>query len=441
MRIALITLGCPKNLIDAEHMLGALHEAGHVLVGDPASADVVIVNTCSFIESAVRESTETVNEVLGLSSEGWTGSVVVAGCLPERYGSRTVEMLPGVDGVVGCSAVNRIVETVEDAAAGRRPVHVGVWDAPVDGRFPRILGTPAHVAYLRISEGCDNRCAYCVIPSIRGPLRSRPSREIIAEAERLSEGGVRELVPVAQDITAYGMDIASETSLAGLLRELDAVGVPWLRLLYAHPARVTDDVIGAIAGLPHVVRYLDMPIQHISDGVLRSMGRGMDGSGIRDLVARIRDRVPGIALRTSVMVGFPGEGEAEFEELSEFLNSGAFDHVGVFGYSPEAGTDAVALGDGAPREVARERAERLVREAKARTEARHRALAGSEIDVLIDEPGPRAVGRSEALAWELDGVVLIDDPSLTLAPGDFVRVRVVGASGFDIEAELPGPRI
>ena len=338
MRISLITLGCPKNLVDAEHMLGALSDAGHDLVGDPSAADVVIVNTCSFIASAVQESLAAVREVLDLRSTGWNGRVIVAGCLPERYGRKTFDLAPGVDAVVGCSSVERIVEVVGAAIDGRRACHIAEHGRPVDGRLPRILGTPRHIAYLRISEGCDNRCAYCVIPSIRGPLVSRPMDDIVTEAEELAAVGVRELVPIAQDTTAYGMDIASTSALPELLRRLDVLGFTWIRLLYAHPARVSDELLDALSETEHVARYLDVPIQHIADGVLAGMRRGTDGRFLRQLVDRIRSRVPGMSLRTSVIVGFPGEGDAEFDELRSFLDEGCFDHVGVFEYSPEEGS-------------------------------------------------------------------------------------------------------
>ncbi|MBD3367843.1 MAG: 30S ribosomal protein S12 methylthiotransferase RimO [Candidatus Eisenbacteria bacterium] len=437
MRIALITLGCPKNLIDAEHMLGALHDAGHDLVGDPASSDVVIVNTCSFIASAVDESSRAVRDVLALREEGWRGRVLVAGCLPERYGRRTFQMFPGVDAVVGCLSVARILDAVEGAAAGDRPLHVGTRGRSVDGRFPRILGTPGHLAYIRISEGCDNRCAYCVIPSIRGPLVSHPARAIIHEARELHRAGVRELIPVAQDTTAYGMDIAPSVSLAGLLAELDDVGIPWIRLLYAHPARITDDLLETLGRGRHLARYLDVPIQHVSDAILAPMNRKTDGRAVRGLADRIRRVVPDMTLRTSVIVGFPGEGPTEFEELRRFLAAGPFDHLGVFEYSPEEGSPAFRLGEGASREETRERAGILLEEARERTERRHGELVGSTVEVLIDEPGPAAVGRTEGLAWELDGVVRIDDPAGALRPGAFATVEVTGASGFDLEAATP----
>jgi ribosomal protein S12 methylthiotransferase len=438
MRIALITLGCPKNLVDAEHMLGALDEAGHTLVGDPADADVVIVNTCSFIEPAVRESCEVIGSVIGLRETGWPGRVLVAGCLPERFGERTIDLVPGVDAVVGCSAVGSIAEAVGRLSRGESSILTGRAEPLVDGRLPRILGTPGHIAYIRISEGCDNRCAYCLIPSIRGGLRSRPLDDIVAEARELEAVGVRELVPVAQDTTAYGMDIASSPSAAGLLTALDGVGIPWIRLLYAHPARVSDALIDVVRASDHVVRYLDLPIQHVDDRILQAMNRRTDGAFIRRLVDRIRDRVPGITLRTSVIVGFPGEDDRAFEALRSFLDDGAFEHVGVFEYSPEEGTAARELGDGPSGDVVRERAGILMSEARVRTEARHRDLVGTEVDILVDEPGPRAVGRTEGLAWELDGVVRIDDPDGALTAGSFARVVMTGAEGYDLTGEPAG---
>jgi ribosomal protein S12 methylthiotransferase len=435
MRIALITLGCPKNLVDAEHMLGGLVDAGHALVADPSSADVVIVNTCAFLDSAVRESSDTVNEVLALRQKGWPGRVVVAGCLPERYGRRTFEMLPGVDAVVGCLSVERIVDVVESATSGERPLLVGPGRPSVDGLLPRVLGTPGHIAYLRISEGCDNRCAYCVIPSIRGGLVSRDPEDVLLEAEELTRSGVRELVPIAQDTTAYGMDIASSVTLAGLLERLDRVGAVWVRLLYAHPARVTDELLAAVADCDHVVRYMDVPIQHIADAVLGPMRRGTDGRFLRRRVERIRSRIPGVTLRTSVIVGFPGEDEAAFSELRDFLDEGWFEHIGVFEYSREEGSPAYAMGEGAPADVARERALVLLDAAARRAAARYGELVGSRVEVMVDEPGPHATGRLEGQAWELDGIVTIDDPAGSLEQGRLATVTVTGVDTFDLTAE------
>jgi ribosomal protein S12 methylthiotransferase len=440
MRIALITLGCPKNLVDAEVMLGLLDEAGHTLVDDPRGADLAVVNTCSFISSAVEESKTVVEECVALKRDGLLGGVLVAGCLPQRYGDDTFDVLPGVDGVVGCSAFDRIVEAAEALAAARR---IAIVEEPVrvyDHLTPRVLATPSHLAYVKISEGCDNRCHYCTIPSIRGTLRSRDADSIVEEARALLDVGVRELNLIAQDTTAYGTDIASHSLLPSLIARLSGLGVPWIRLLYTHPARVTDELLSTMATEAGIVPYLDVPIQHVSDGLLAAMGRGIDGAGIRSLLERARGGVPGLTVRSSVMVGFPGEGEEEFEELLSFVEEGHIDHLGVFEFSPEPGTPAAGMRPEVPREVASARAKLLVETMEELAAARGRRLLGTSATVLVDVAGEEARGRTAGQAWEMDGHVTIEGPPAALLnPGEFAEVTFTGASGFDLVARaLPG---
>jgi len=445
MKIAVITLGCPKNLVDTEVMLGILSDAGHEFVGEPAGADVVIVNTCSFIAAAVQESREVIEECIELKESGAVERVVVAGCLPQRYGERTWKMFPGIDAVVGCSDFEAIAEAVEEVARGERVFRVNEPEALYDETSPRVLGTPAHLAYVKIADGCDNRCAYCTIPSLRGRLRSRDPDSVVREVKELAGAGVREINLIAQDTTAYGTDIASDVTLPALLSALDDTGVPWIRVLYTHPAHVTDELLSALAGLPSIVPYLDMPIQHIADGVLERMGRKTSGDHIRSIVSRAREKVPGIAIRSGVMTGFPGESEKDFDELLEFLSAGNIDHLGVFEFSPEEGTAACGLPDAVDPLVARERARTLIDVMEGVTESRGLELVGRDVTVMVDalDPGGRvAEARTPGQAWEMDGVVAVSlsggASSEVPAAGDLLEVTVTGAAGFDLEARHAG---
>ena len=441
MKIAVITLGCPKNLVDTEVMLGLLAEEGHEFAADPAEADTVIVSTCSFISAAVQESREVVEDVLALKARGSVERVVVAGCLPQRFGDTTWDMFPGVDAVVGCSDFESIADVVREVASGRSVFAVSAPDALYDETSPRVLGTPRHLAYVKIADGCDNRCAYCTIPSIRGTMRSRTIGSVTREVAGLVESGVREVNLIAQDTTAYGTDIAPEGMLPELLSALADTGVPWIRLLYTHPAHVTDELLSAVSGLPSVVPYLDVPIQHISDRILAAMGRHTDGRYIRSLFERIRRAVPEVSIRSSAMVGFPGETESEFRELLDFVRAGNVDYLGVFEYSPEPGTAAFSLPDRVEADVATTRARAIVEAMEKVAGARGRTMVGRRTQVLIDEAraggeyGP-AVGRTSGQAWEMDGVVLVDDPEGGVEEGDFAAVRVTGIDGFDLTAEL-----
>jgi len=432
MKIALITLGCPKNLVDAEVMMGLLDEAGHALTGDPTEADVAIVNTCSFISAAVAESRETIEECLVLKSRGALAAVVVAGCLPQRYGRETLKMFPDVDAVVGCSDFAEIAGVVEAVSGGERPFVVNEPRSLYDHMSPRILGTPSHLAYVKIAEGCDNRCAYCTIPSIRGRLRSRSPDSVVSEATALRQLGIRELNIIAQDTTAYGTDIASsDAEIAGLLRRLADVGVPWLRLLYTHPAHIGAELLAVLAE-GTVLPYLDVPIQHISDGVLSSMGRGIDGDGIRRLIDEARRVVPDLTIRTTVIVGYPGETESDFRELVEFVRTGRVDHLGIFEYSPEDGTPAAKLPGQVDARTAAERAEHIHEIAVGMAARRGLEMVGRSVEVLCDAPGS---GRTSGQAWELDGDAIWEPGGDGPTPGTFFTARVVGAGDFDLVVE------
>ncbi len=442
MKIAVITLGCPKNLVDTEVMLGLLANAGHEFAADAGDADIIIVSTCSFISAAVRESRAIVDECLELKNTGSVGHVIVAGCLPQRYETSTWEMFPGVDGVVGCSDFERIAEVVHDVANGRSVYAVGVPDALYDERSPRVLGTPGHIAYVKIADGCANCCSYCTIPSIRGALRSREPASVVREVTALAEAGVIEVNLIAQDTTAYGTDIAPDVTLPALLFALADIDIPWIRVLYTHPAHVTDALLRAMYETESVVPYLDMPIQHISDRVLAAMGRRTSGEQIRSLVQRAREALPGVSIRSSAIVGFPGETDEEFGELLSFIRDGNVDHLGVFEYSPEPGTPAFHLPGRVEASTASTRALLLVETMKELTEIRGQRMLGTETVVLVDSAGApcegrAAIARTTGLAWEMDGTVLVKpDSSGRPEPGEFVRVKVVGATGFDLTAVL-----
>lgn len=437
MKVALIALGCPKNLVDAEVMLGLIDQAGHTLVDDPADADVAVVNTCAFISAAAEESRRVVEGCLALKLGGRLKWVVLAGCLPQRYGrGGTADLFPDVDGVVGCSHFLEIADALADVAAGRGVSRVSTPRAVYDHKSPRVLATPRHLAYVKIAEGCDNHCSYCTVPSLRGALRSRDPESVTAEVESLLELGVREVNLIAQDTTAYGTDIASPTHLPELLERVARLGVPWIRILYAHPARLTDALLGAMASLPGVVPYLDMPIQHVSDRILGAMGRG-GGGDVRSAIERLRRAVPGVTLRSSVMVGFPGENEHDFEELLAFVREGRIDSLGVFEFSPEPGTAACSMDGQVPAEVASARARAVMAAMADVAAARGAGAVGQDVLVLVDEGGSEAAGRTEGQAWEIDGRVLLAGSGAARA-GSFVRAKITGASGYDLVGTVVG---
>ncbi len=443
--VAFVSLGCAKNLVDTERMLAGLALGGFALTDEPDGADVAVVNTCAFIDLARAESDEHLDELEALKRAGRLGRVVVAGCMAQRYGRQVLARHPEVDAVVGLAGRDALARACQAALARGPETPPLVTVEPLPPAPPsdreRLRLTPRHYAYLRISEGCDNRCAYCVIPSIRGPLRSKPPEAVLAEAEELVADGARELILIGQDTTAYGRDLGGGWTLARLLGALRrGSGAEWLRLLYMHPASLTDDVIGELAAGRPLVPYADLPLQHADDAVLAAMGRHTSRAEIDALIARLREAVPGIALRTTFIVGHPGETEAAFDRLVRFVEEVRFDHVGVFLYSPEAGTPAAALPGAVPAETARRRWDRLMRLADERAREAARARVGDELTVLVDGPAPlegALAGHHAGQAPEVDAGVLI--PEEDAAPGDAVRVRVTGTDGLDLAAEVLGP--
>ncbi len=429
LRIAVVSLGCPKALVDSEKMLAMLAEAGCV-VGAPADeADVMLINTCAFIAPARDESMEAVRQAAAWKAGMPGRRVVVAGCLPQRQADALLADVPEVDAVVGVFDRSSVVAAVTGEAPDR--VRVSPPGGPCGDDRGRFRLTPRHTAYLRLAEGCSQGCSYCTIPAIRGPLRSKPMELVLAEAAELVADGAVELNLIAQDTTAYGQDLADGTDLATLLRRLgEQAGARWIRLMYAHPASMTDDVIDAMAECPAVVKYLDLPLQHVSDKILSAMRRRYDRRRVDELLTALRRRVEGIVLRTTFIVGFPGEGPGEFDELLSFVRGEALDAVGVFPYWPEEGTAAARLQGQVPEPVRHERRDRLMAAQQKIAFAAARARVGSTLEVLIDgvDPRGRCVGRHAGQAPEVDGICYLTD---TVEPGRIVQATVVDCDGYD----------
>lgn len=438
-RVHFRSLGCPKNRLDSEVMIGTLALAGYAIAEQIDDADVVVVNTCSFIESAREESIDAILEVADLRESGGLRGLVVAGCLPQRYGADLAKELPEVDVFVGTGRFPEIATILDDALAGKgRGVYVDAGRTHLyDETEPRVLIGPTHSAYLKISEGCDRVCAFCAIPGIRGKFQSRSVESVVAEARQLAEAGVRELNLVAQDATAFGKDRTGRPDLAGLLRALDEVeGLDWIRPLYLYPTAVTDELVRVLASGRRVLPYVDVPLQHASDAVLRAMKRGATESKQRALVEKLRSEVPGLTLRTTFIVGFPGETDADFERLLGFVREARFDRVGVFRYSDEEGTTALGLANKVPRKVARDRHRELVRVQHEIMREKLEGLVGSRVTVLVDEGGRRARGRMASQAPEIDGVVFLKGP---VRAGELREVRLSRARDVDLEGVVEAP--
>jgi ribosomal protein S12 methylthiotransferase len=448
---AFVSLGCPKNLVDSERMLGKLAQEGLALVPDADGADVVVVNTCGFIEPARQESLGVIREMLELKSRGRVGAVVVAGCLAERKKEDLLQEVPEVDQIVGVFGREEITNVV-NAALGSKKLRRGriaqeqrslFRPAPVRALedTARLRITPRHYAYLKISEGCDRLCTFCAIPGMRGKHISKPIEEIMREARELAADGVRELIIVAQDTTYYGLDLYGEVRLAALLCELEKVdGIEWIRILYAYPIYFTDELIGTLANCEKVIPYLDLPLQHISDRVLRRMQRKVDRAGTEQLLERLRSSIPGLTIRTTFIVGFPGETDNEFAELADFVRTRRFERAGVFPYSFEPGTPAARLNDHLPEETKVERRNGLMEIQQEVAFEWSRQQVGREKDVIIDGPDPempsQLLARSHADSPDIDALVRVKGKNLRA--GDFARVKVTGADGYDLAARAIG---
>lgn len=439
----MMTLGCPKNRVDSEVMLGTLMTKGYQLVQDPTEAEVIVVNTCAFIGPAKQESVDSILEMAEMKKAGKCSTLVVTGCLSQRYGAELSQEMPEVDHFLGTSAYIQIGDILAAEAAPRQVIPDP--DYIHDAQTPKINSSPKYTAYLKISEGCDNACAFCIIPTLRGGQRSRPVQDIVAEAQQLAEQGVAELNLVAQDLTAYGHDLPGKPKLHELLKELCKVDVKWIRLHYAYPRVFPDELIEVMANEPKIAKYLDMPLQHASDKLLRSMKRGRDSVFLKELLAKIRARVPGLTFRTSLIVGLPGETEEDFELLKEFVKEQRFERLGVFQYSDEEGTAAYDLPDKVPAQVIERRWREVMAIQKRINREQNKKLIGTRLEVLVEGPSEESehllVGRSQGQAPEIDGQVYINDGMAY--PGEFVTVEVTEAHDYDLVAkvvERPDPK-
>ena len=430
--VCLISLGCAKNLVNSEQMLFLLKDAGFEIVSDPERADAAIVNTCGFIESAKSEAIEHILEMAELKKHGGLKKLIVCGCLAERYKDEILDELPEIDAVLGVGSYENIVAAVSSALGGETVSKFGDKNAACDD-IDRIISTSAEgYAYLKIAEGCDNHCSFCVIPSIRGKYRSRPLESLIAEAEKLAESGVKELIVIAQDITRYGTDLYGKHRLAELLTELSKLPFSWIRLHYLYPDAIDDELIGVIASQDKILKYLDIPIQHIDDTVLRRMGRRGTGVEIRTLFKKLRERLPGLVIRTSIMVGHPGEGGAEFDTLCDFLRDAKIERAGVFVFSPEEGTRAADMPDRCDADTAQRRAELIMDIQTKVMDDFSGAQVGKTLKILaagFDKENGLMYGRSYADSPDVDGRVYFTPPC---AIGEMTDVIIESASDGDL---------
>ena len=440
---AFVSLGCPKNLVDSERMLGLLATEGYIPVSDPDGADMVIINTCGFIESARQESRAVIDEMIALKEAGRCQRVIVTGCLAERQGPQIITEIPQIDQAVGVFGREEIVKVADRCMNGAmeqrtlfRPAAVRAADDTA-----RLRVTPRHYAYLKISEGCQRTCTFCAIPKMRGKHVTKPIEQVLAEAQELAADGVRELVIVSQDTTYYGKDLYGRTCLSELLRQLDQVsGLEWIRILYAYPEYVDDELIETCASARRIVPYLDMPLQHINDRVLRRMQRRVDRDATIALLEKLQSGWPKLTLRTTFLVGFPGETEAEFAELLEFVEAARFPRAGVFTYSHEEGTAATRLDGQLPKEVKTERYDRLMRAQQQVAFAHAQGCVGREMVVVVDEVDRQSPGtlicRGSADAPEIDTLVYVESPPVEA--GRFLRVLVTGTRDYDLIAQPVG---
>ena len=441
MKVHFTTLGCPKNQVDSELMLGMLTEAGHEIVPAAEAADCLVVNTCAFIDRAREESVNTILELAQLKERGRARSLIVTGCLTQRYGGEIRSEIPEINAILGTSELDRIVELVNQADGRQAWVSAAPPGYLYDAQTPRLLTGRVPYAYVKIAEGCDMGCTFCAIPQFRGRHRSRPLADIVAEVNGLARRGVREAILVSQDTLAYGRDLPDNGDIGDLLLALSDTAMPWIRPMYLHPAHVTERLV-AKWQRARVVPYLDMPVQHGDDGILRAMRRGVTARRMLDVIARLRDAIPGVTLRTTVLVGFPGETEAAFHNLLGFVEDAGFDRLGVFTYSVEEGTPAAGMADQVPAEVMAERAQQVQDLQDRLAWPRQKALFGTRQTVLVDGPSADSAfpfeGRTAGQAPEIDGVVLLRDRALTpgrFAPGRFVDVAIVEVEGYELVGE------
>ena len=442
MKIGVVSLGCPKNLVDSETMLGLIHDENYKITNDPSEAEIIIVNTCGFIESAKEESINTILQMAEYKKSGSCKYIIVTGCLSQRYAEELFNELPEADAIAGVEVYDEIGSIIKRVMNGERFIMLerskpDVIYTSKETFLPRILTTPSYTAYLKIAEGCDNCCSYCAIPKIRGPYRSKPMEQVLKEAKALADNGVKELIVVAQDTTRYGEDLpGGKLLLADLLKELNKIeSLKWIRVMYCYPNNFTDELIETFASLDKVCKYVDLPLQHASNRLLASMNRYDTREEVETLLAKLRKRIPGIVIRTTFIVGFPGETDADFEELKEFVEQQRFENAGVFAYSQEEGTVAGAMPNQIPDEIKQERYHELMALQAQISEEIHKDTEGQTLEVLvegIEEDGSGLhYGRSYREAPDIDGLVFIENPG-DIKPGCFVKVNIL--QGFTYES-------
>ena len=439
MKVLFISLGCDKNLVDSEVMLKLLEKKGYQFTDDETEADIIIINTCCFIGDAKEESVNTILEMAEYRKSGSCKALIVTGCLAQRYQKEILDEIEEVDAVLGTATYDSIAEAVDKALGGQKELHFEDIDRLVPEQGGRVLTTGGHYAYLKIAEGCDKRCTYCIIPKLRGRFRSVPEERLLAEAEEIARQGVKELILVAQETTVYGVDLYGEKRLPELLEKLAAIpGIRWIRVQYCYPEEITEELIQVIKKEPKICHYLDLPIQHASDRILKRMGRRTTQADLRRIIGRLRQEIPDICLRTTLITGFPGETEEDHEELMRFVDDCEFDRLGVFPYSPEEDTPAAAMPDQIPEEVKQDRRAELMELQQEIAFEKAEDMTGQELTVMIE--GKVAdenayVGRTYKDAPGVDGYLFLNTDE-TLMSGDFVRVRVTGAAEYDLIGEL-----
>ena len=438
-KIGMISLGCPKNQVDAEHMLALMDAEGWEIVDYVDGCDAVIVNTCGFIDDAKKEAIENILDMVELKKEGVISKIIVTGCLAQRYKDEIVKEIPEVDAVIGIGANGDIIKTVEEVMSGVDTIekYPPQCELPLEGQ--RILTTPHYWAYLKIGEGCSNRCTYCTIPSIRGNMRSRSMENVIDEAKQLAESGVKELILIAQDTTSYGLDLYGELKLAELLNELCKIdSIEWIRLLYCYPDRITDELIETMKNQEKVVNYIDLPLQHADDKILKAMNRRGDQALIRNVISKLREEIPDVVIRTTFIVGFPGEGEEEFETLAEFVNEIEFDRLGVFTFSPQEGTPAFDMEDQVDEDIKARRGEVIMQDQYSIMEEKNNEKIGKTYRVVVEDYDGYSdsyTGRTYMDAPEIDGLVKFTSHK-DLDIGDFVDVEIFDVEDYDLIGEV-----
>ena len=435
-KIGMVSLGCPKNQVDAEIMLYRLKEAGYEITGNEGEADLVIVNTCGFIEDAKREAIDNILELGQLKEDGSLKGLIVTGCLAERYANEVIDEMPEIDAILGIGCNADIVSVVERVLSGEKGIALFAEKEKLDMDSDRILATPRYTAYLRVADGCDNCCTYCTIPSIRGHFRSRTMESVLDEAERLAKRGVRELVVIAQDTTRYGEDIYGKLMLSELLNKLCEIdGIEWIRILYAYPERITDELLDTMAAQPKIMKYIDIPIQHCNGEVLHNMNRRGNRKSLTELIAKIRTKMPDVAIRTTLITGFPGETEEQFTELCEFVNEIGFDRLGCFAYSAEEGTPAAEMDNQCEKSVKERRAEVIMNDQLRIISEKNQEKIGKTLDILVegyDNYIRCCFGRSYADAPEIDAKIFFAPSSPRPNEGDIVKVEIFDTIEYDL---------